>query len=418
MRQHRARRRSTQTRPDRRSHVLIVVQNLPVPLDRRVWLECRALHGAGFDVSVICPKGGDDTAARETIEGVRVYRYRPAPPVKGTPGYVLEFVYAWLRTAWLSWRVWRRQPFDAMQACNPPDTYWALALLFRFVGVRFVYDQHDLCPEVYMSRFDVETGLKVSLLRGLEWASYRTADHVIAVNGSYRDVATARGRVDPAGVTVVRSGPDPIRMRKGEPRPELRRGRERLGCYLGVMGPQDGVDLLVRAIDVYVHELGRTDCHFALLGFGDCLDELQALCTELELDDWITFTGRADDVMIDHYLSTADLGLDPDPLNPLNDVSTMNKVLEYMTYELPLVAFELRESKVSAGEAARFVEPNDVGAFAKAIAELLDNPGECARMGAIGRRRIEDELGWPHQAVRYVDVYRKLLGEPSEAAVA
>jgi glycosyltransferase involved in cell wall biosynthesis len=263
--------------------VLIVVQNLPVPLDRRVWLECRALHGAGFDVSVICPKGGDDTAARETIEGVRVYRYRPAPPVKGTPGYVLEFVYAWLRTAWLSWRVWRRQPFDAMQACNPPDTYWALALLFRFVGVRFVYDQHDLCPEVYMSRFDVETGLKVSLLRGLEWASYRTADHVIAVNGSYRDVATARGRVDPAGVTVVRSGPDPIRMRKGEPRPELRRGRERLGCYLGVMGPQDGVDLLVRAIDVYVHELGRTDCHFALLGFGDCLDELQALCTELEL---------------------------------------------------------------------------------------------------------------------------------------
>jgi glycosyltransferase involved in cell wall biosynthesis len=305
-----------------------------------------------------------------------------------------------------------------MQACNPPDTYWALALLFRFVGVRFVYDQHDLCPEVYMSRFDVETGLKVSLLRGLEWASYRTADHVIAVNGSYRDVATARGRVDPAGVTVVRSGPDPIRMRKGEPRPELRRGRERLGCYLGVMGPQDGVDLLVRAIDVYVHELGRTDCHFALLGFGDCLDELQALCTELELDDWITFTGRADDVMIDHYLSTADLGLDPDPLNPLNDVSTMNKVLEYMAYELPLVAFELRESKVSAGEAARFVEPNDVGAFAKAIAELLDNPGECARMGAIGRRRIEDELGWPHQAVRYVDVYRKLLGEPSEAAVA
>jgi glycosyltransferase involved in cell wall biosynthesis len=396
--------------------VLIIVQNLPVPLDRRVWMECRALRAAGFDVSVICPKGGEDSASYQMLEGVSIHRYRPAPPVKGTMGYLIEFVYAWVRTAIASLRIWRRRPFGAIQACNPPDTYWALALVYKLLGVRFVYDQHDLCPEVFMSRFDADEGAQLSVLRALEWAAYRTADRVISVNDSYRDIAVGRGKVAPSLVTVVRSGPDPSRMRRGAPRPELRRGRPRLACYLGVMGPQDGVDLLVRAIDVFVHELGRQDCHFALLGFGDCLEELRALSVELEVDHWITFTGRADDTMIGEYLSTADMGLDPDPLNPLNDVSTMNKVLEYMAFELPVVTFDLRETRVSAGDAAHYVEPNDVAAFAKAMAELLDNPEECLAMGTAGRGRIESELGWHEQADRYVGVYRELLGPPGTTA--
>jgi glycosyltransferase involved in cell wall biosynthesis len=393
--------------------VLIIVQNLPVPLDRRVWMECRSLRRAGFDVSVICPMGPDRVAFEE-LEGVRIHRYRPAPEAQGLAGYVVEFAYAWLRTLWLSLAVWRGRRFDAIQACNPPDTYWALALLYRPFGVRFVYDQHDLCPEVYESRFgDEGSGVQLGTMRAFEQAAYRTAHHVITVNESYRAIALGRGKRKPTGVTVVRSGPDPDRMRRGEPKPDLRHGRPDLACYLGVMGPQDGVDLLLQAIDVYVHELGRDDCHFALLGFGDCLRDLQAMAADLSLDEWVTFTGRADDAMITDYLSTATFGLDPDPLNPLNDVSTMNKVLEYMAFELPVVTFDLKETRVSAGEAARYVEPNDVGLFAKAMADLLDSPADERRcMGEIGRARIEDELGWHHQAARYVGVYENLLGAP------
>lgn len=400
-------RSSRRASPGGRAHVLIVVQNLPVPLDRRVWLECRGLRDAGFDVSVICPKGGEFTAGHEIREGVHIHRYRPAPQASGLAAYAFEFAYAWLRTAWLSLRVWRRRRFDVIQACNPPDTYWALALLYKLAGVEFVYDQHDLCPEVYQSRFDGRGALYTSL-RALEWATYRTADRVISVNESYRSVATGRGKVAPRHVTVVRSGPDPERMRRGEVDPTVRNGREHLACYLGVMGPQDGVDLLVRAIDVYVHDLGRDDCHFALLGFGDCLDDLKALARELGLDEWITFTGSADDEMIGRYLSAAAVGVDPDPSNPLNDVSTMNKVLEYMAFELPVLTFDLHETRVSAEDSARYVTPNDVHEMAKALADLLDDPERRAEMGRIGRERIETQLGWHHQAARYVDVYREL----------
>jgi glycosyltransferase involved in cell wall biosynthesis len=392
-----------------RGRVLIVVQNLPVPLDRRVWMECNSLVAAGFGVSVICPQGGPHDARHERLDGVDIHRYRPAPTARGALGYLYEFAYCWVATLWLALRIRRSERFDVIQACNPPDTYFALALLFRPFGVKFVYDQHDLCPEVYLSRFDRHTGLQLRLLRLLERATYRVADHVITVNGSYREVALGRSRLGSDDVTIVRSGPEPGRMVRGAAEPALRQGRTHLGCYLGVMGPQDGVDLLVRAIDVLVHKLGRDDCHFALLGFGDCFDDLQALTAELALQDWITFTGRADDTMIERYLSTAALGLDPDPKNPLNDISTMNKVLEYMAFELPVVTFDLTETRRSAAGAARYVTPNDHVEFARAIEELLDDPDRRHRMGAEGRRRIEDELGWHHQADRYVGVYERLL---------
>jgi glycosyltransferase involved in cell wall biosynthesis len=335
----------------RQRRVLIIVQNLPVPLDRRVWLEAQALVAAGVGVSVICPKGPGDPAFQE-LDGVRIYQYDPPPPADGALGYLREFLYCWLVTAALAVRVWLRDGFDAIQACNPPDTYWALALPFKALGVRFVFDQHDLCPEVYRSRFSRRGGLLLRALELLERASYRTADQVIATNESYRRIALSRGRRRPETVTVVRSGPNAARMRRGSARPDLKRGRPLLACYLGVMGPQDGVDLLLRAIAVLVHERGRRDCHVALLGFGDCLDELVLLAKELELEDHVSFPGRADNQMIAEYLSTADVGLSPDPRNPLNDLSTMNKTLEYMAYSLPVVAFDLTETRVSAGEAA------------------------------------------------------------------
>lgn len=381
--------------------MLIVVQNMPVPLDRRVWQECQALADAGFGVSVICPRG-EGQQPRQEIEGVWIYTYAPPPATSGVLSYFVEFAYCWLRTFVLSIRVRRERGFDVIQACNPPDTYFLLALLYRPFGTRFVYDQHDLCPEVYESRFGRRDGIALRAVRWCERMTYRTADHVIVTNESYRAIALERGQFDPSGVTVVRSGPDPDRMMRAEAQPELKAGRQFLCCWLGIMGPQDGVDLLLDSIATFVHVLGREDCHFALLGYGDCLEDLRVRSTELGLDPWVTFTGRAEPAMISAYFSTADVGLSADPLSPLNDVSTMNKTMEYMAYELPVVAYDLKETRVSAGRAAVYVEPNDVVAYAKGISDLLDSPAQRGEMGAIGRALIEGELAWQRQAPGYV----------------
>ena len=400
-------RRSRQGADHPRPRVLIIVQNLSVPMDRRVWQESTALVAAGFDVAVICPAAPSD-ASYEELEGVEIHRYRPPAARQGVAGYVVEFAYCWLATARLAIRCHRRRRLDVIQACNPPDTFWALALPFRALGVRFVYDQHDLCPEVFAVRFGTRHPLLQRGLRLLEWASYATADAVISTNESYQRVALERGRLDPHDVVVVRSGPHPDKMRRVEARPELRGDGRHLLVWLGIMGPQDGVDLLLRAMRVLVHDLERKDIRLAVLGFGDCLADLRALCADLGLDPWVAFTGPADGPMVAEYLSTADIGLCPDPKNPFNDVSTMNKVLEYMAHELPMVSFDLAETRVSAGEAAHFVDDGDLAGFARAVAALLDDPDRRAQMGQEGRARIEAELGWPAQAERYVALYRRV----------
>jgi glycosyltransferase involved in cell wall biosynthesis len=401
------------TRRGGSARVLIIVQNLPVPLDRRVWLECRSLVAAGYGVSVICPRA-EGAPAHHELEGVRIHTYPPVPPTDGLASYLREFAYCWVRSFLLALRVAVTERFDVIQACNPPDTYFALALPFKLLGKPFVFDQHDLCPEVYQSRFARSSGPLLAGVKLLERCTYAVADHVISTNESYRRVAIGRGGKSPDSVTVVRSGPDPLRMRRATPRPELRRGRKHLCCYLGVMGPQDGVDQLLQSLRVLVHDFGRHDCHFALLGFGDCLESLRRLCTELELDDWVSFPGRADDQMICDYLSTADIGLSPDPMNPLNDVSTMNKTMEYMAYSLPGVAYDLAETRVSAERSAVYVKPGDIKAYAQAISDLLDQPDRGEAMGRIGRFRVEQSLAWQHQAAAYVGIYDALLDRPRE----
>jgi glycosyltransferase involved in cell wall biosynthesis len=396
-------------------HVLIIVQNLPVPLDRRVWLECLALVDAGYDVSVICPKGPGDPGYAE-IDGVRIHKYAPPPDARGLLGYALEFGYCWLRTNVLARRIWRRDRFDAIQACNPPDTYWALARRYLRYGVRFVYDQHDLNPEVFRSRFGEPTGrvgrLQYRLLLWLERRTYDTARHVIATNESYQRIAIERGHKRPEDVTVVRSGPDTSVMRPIDGNPALRNGRTHLAVWLGIMGPQDGVEIVLEALDLLVHRMGREDLQVALLGFGDCYDDLVATAARLGLTDYVTFTGRADLKLISEYLSSADIAFSPDPLNPLNDVSTMNKTMEYLSYALPVVAFDLTETRVSGGDAACYVEPNDVNAYAKVVAELLDDPDRRVRMAVAARRRAETELDWAPQRRRYVGVYDRIFAVP------
>ncbi|MFZ2116786.1 MAG: glycosyltransferase, partial [Pseudonocardiaceae bacterium] len=271
-----------------RQHVLIIVQNLPVPLDRRVWMECQALRESDYAVSVICPKGPGDPRY-EVIDDVHLYKYRPAPPASGVLGYLVEFVYCWLRTAVLSVSVNRRQSIAVIQACNPPDTYWALARLWRWASVgrvTFVFDHHDLNPEVYLSRFgEPTTVLNRLLLEALQWLerrTFRTAAHVISTNESYRRVAVGRGGVEPCRTTVVRSGPDVERMRPIHPIPQLRNGRDHLLVYLGIMGPQDGVDLVIRITAILAHRMGH-DVHTALLGFGDSFDDLVELTRQLDV---------------------------------------------------------------------------------------------------------------------------------------
>jgi glycosyltransferase involved in cell wall biosynthesis len=390
--------------------VLIIVQNLPVPSDRRVWLECQALVAAGHEVSVICPKApGDPTY--EVLDGVHLYKYAPAPPTEGVVSFVYEFAYCWLRTLLLSLRVLRRPGFDVIQTCNPPDTYFALAALYRLAGKRFVFDQHDLCPETYESRFEQPSRLLLGILRRFERLTYRLADHVIATNESYRAVAIERGDVRPDRVTVVRTGPDDAIMQPGLPDPDLRRGRDHLAVYLGVMGPQDGVDVAIDSIDAYVHQLGRHDCHFALLGSGDCWEELRQRVTELELDEYVTMPGRVSDDVVFAHFSTADVGLSPDPHSPLNDVSTMNKTMEYLAFGVPVVAFDLPETMVSGGDAAVYVTDGEPTSYAAAIAGLLDDPHRRRVMAIEGRQRVEDVLAWRHQAPAYVGVYAALAGD-------
>jgi glycosyltransferase involved in cell wall biosynthesis len=398
----------------RKTHVLIIVQNLPVPLDRRVWLECLALVANGYDVSVICPKGPADPA-RQTIDGVNIYKYRPAPRAEGLLGYALEFVYSWLRTAVLSVEVWRRNRFEIMQACNPPDTYWLLARLWRCRGVKFVFDQHDLNPELFLSRFGEPTSLGARLqyngLRWLERNTYAVADHVISTNESYKAIAMQRGNRVADDITVVRSGPDTREMRPVYPKSEVDpETRPYELAYIGIMGPQDGVDLILDVMAELVQNRGRDDVHATLMGFGDCLEELRRECTERGLDHVVTFTGRADKAMIAEHLSAADLGLCPDRKTPLNDLSTMNKTMEYMAYALPSVAFDLLETRVSGGDSAVYVPSGDALAFADAVEKLLDNPEERLSLALKARARVSAELDWRPQANAYVDVFHRLSG--------
>ncbi|MDQ1723516.1 MAG: hypothetical protein QOG52_544 [Frankiaceae bacterium] len=317
--------------------VLIIVQNLPVPLDRRVWQESLALRAAGYGVSVICPRAPDGPRFH-VIDGVRIHTYKPPPETSGVLSFGYEFAYCWIRTFLLSLWIAATEGFDVVQACNPPDTYWLLGGFYRLLGKKFVFDQHDLNPEVYESRFGKKGPLHV-VLKVIERLTYLAANHVVVTNESYKKVALRRGKLSETGVTVVRNAPNKGNLYRVPDRPELRRGRTHLAAYLGIMGPQDNVDDLVRAIGIYVHDLGRTDCSFALLGFGDALEGLKKLSTDLGLDDWIAFTGKADDVMIRDYLSTAAVGLAPDLSSPLNDVSTMCKTLEYMAFALPVLSY-------------------------------------------------------------------------------
>jgi len=389
--------------------VLILVENLSVPFDRRVWQESRALTEAGYDVTVICPRGTTrDVEAHVEIEGVHIHRYPLTAATGGPAGYVKEYGTALWHSFRLARRLSKQGRFDVIHACNPPDLLFLVALPFKLRGTRFLFDHHDLVPELFESRFGGRGPLRtVSAI--LERLTFALADTVISTNESYREVAIRRGRMKPERVHVVRSAPDLARFVRVPEDPELRRGKRFLACYLGVMGPQDGVDYALRALASMRDELGRDDVHATFIGSGDAFDDLVALSRELGLEDVVEFTGRVPDATVHAYLSTADVCLAPDPRNPLNDVSTMNKIVEYMAMSRPIVSFDLREARVSAGDAAVYATPNDEREFARLIGELLDDPERRARMGALGRQRVEESLSWSTSRERLLEAYADVL---------
>ncbi len=388
------------------------MQNLPVPLDRRVWLEATTLADAGYVVTVICPKGrgGKYVVSRETIEDIEIFRYPAPPDADSLFGYVFEFAYCWLMTAMLSVRAALSRGFDIIHACNPPETYFALALAYRPAGKRFLFDHHDLSPEMYLAKGGKRGGVLHRALLFLERLTFRAADVVIATNESHREVAIRRGRVDADRIFVVRSGPDLDRLRQVPEEPELRGGRRHLVCYLGEMCPQDGVDLLLEAAKVFVDEMGRSDTKFVVIGGGPALPDLKRMKSALGLDEHVEFTGRISDEDLCRYLSTADVCVDPDPFTEWSNQSTMNKVVEYMAFERPIVAFNLKENRFSAGDAAVYATPNDVREFAKLIDTLLDDEPRRREMGRSGRKRVVEELSWKHSQPRLLAAYTRITG--------
>ncbi|PPS91313.1 glycosyltransferase family 4 protein [Streptomyces sp. MH60] len=396
-------------RPGRRA--LILVENLSVPFDRRVWQECTTLRDAGWDVHVICPTGTKrDTEREAVVDGVRIHRYPLRAATGGPAGYLREYGAA----LWHTFRLARRVgPVHVVHACNPPDLLFLPALWLKRRGARFVFDQHDLIPELYLSRFGRGKDLLYRAVCALERMTYRAADIVLATNESYQDVAIRRGGRRPEDVFVVRSAPATERFQPVPAEPDLKRGKPHLLCYLGVMGPQDGVDYALRALAKLRDEVGRTDWHAVFVGSGDAFDAMVELSRSLGLGEQVRFTGRIPDADLVRYLSTADVCLSPDPRNPLNDVSTMNKVLEYMAMGRPIVSFDLREARVSAGDAALYAPANDEGEFARLVARLLDDPDERARMGKIGQERVNGQLSWRNSQTALLAAYAAACRTPA-----
>jgi glycosyltransferase involved in cell wall biosynthesis len=395
--------------------VLIIVQNLPVPFDRRVWQEATALASNGYQVSVICPAARGYTARYECLQGIHIYRHPLPLEARGAWGYVVEYASSLYWELVLSLKVLRRHGFDAIHACNPPDNIFLIGALYKAIaGKRFLFDHHDINPELYQAKFG-RRDLLYRLVCLSERLTFLAADVSIATNESYRQIALERGRMAPERVFVVRSGPSLERLKILPPVPQLRRGRKYLVGYVGVMGAQEGIPYLLEAARHIVRDLGREDVQFMLAGGGPALEEMRRQTSQMALDPYVEFLGRVPDETLLEVLNTADVCVNCDEVNPMNDKSTMNKIMEYMALAKPIVQFELTEGRFSAREASLYARPNDARDFAQKIVTLLDDPERRERMGRFGRQRVERTLAWEYEAPKLLAAYDALFGSPARA---
>ncbi len=406
-----SRRKANRQRKQR--SVLFLVENCSVPFDRRVWQEARTLRDAGYNVCIVSPREPGQRA-REILDGIEVYRHPALPDASGPLGYALEYSMAIFWETLFVWRVFFRLGFDVVHVSNPPDILFLVGGLFKVIfSKKLVFDHHDICPELYEAKFG-RKGLSFWVLSQLERWSIKAADTVISTNESYRRIAIERGGKDPSRVFVVRNGPDLERLRPLAPIPALKHGGSYLVGYVGVIGVQEGLHHLIRAAAFIVHDCGRSDIHFAIIGSGPDLNNNRRLAQSLDVDHYFTFTGRVSDQVLLEYLNTADLCVGPDDYNSLNDKSTMIKIMEYMALGKPIVQFALTEGRITAGDASLYARPNDYIDFARKILKLLDDPVRRAAMGQYGRSRVERALAWSHQAPMLLAAYDALWPESAD----
>ncbi len=394
-------------------HFLLIVENNSVPLDARVWKEACSLRDAGAKVSAISPVMRENNARFEEVDGIEIHRYKSSFSDGTVVGYLREYIVAFLKTTALLHKVLAHGPrLRVVHVANPPDIFWILSVYLRLWGVKFIFDEHDLTPEAYLSRFnhrESETGIMYKILVRMEKLSYLLSDAIISTNESYKDKAISVNSSYAKKTFVVRNGPDTRSFVPTVSHPEYKKGRTYLAAYMGIMAVQDGVDYIVRAVDLLIKEKKFSDFIVYIIGTGDEWDNLRRMSEQLCLNDYIIFTGFIPRATTLEILSTADVCLSPDPLNPLNDQSTMNKVMEYMALGKPMVSFGLKEARFSAGESAYYVTNNDADAFADGMLYLFEHPDVCQRMGVMGRKRIDDVLSWQIQAEHLLEVYRFVL---------
>jgi glycosyltransferase involved in cell wall biosynthesis len=394
--------------PQKAYRILVIVESLPLGVDQRLKKQVQSLLDAGYHVSVICRRSTENDPYRD-LPGLRLIEHPSPPHLSGKVGFLVEYSVSWAMAAALTAVAFCRFGFDAIQVCCPPDIYFPLAVPLKLLGRRFVVDQRDLSPEVFADRYGRDAGLVLTVLRKLERMSYRTADHVICVNESLKRVIVERGGKEDGQVSVVGNGPILASLPAMADSPARQNGRL-VCCWLGVMGPQDHVDVVLRVAHDLIHRRGRRDCHFVLVGAGESLPRLRELSSELELDDWVTFTGWVDDDEVNNHLAEAAIGIDTN----LQEEVTPVKGMLYMAFHLPFAAFDLPETRSLAEDAGVYAVPGDPQDLADRVAELLDDPERRRRLGEVGRQRVERYFSWEHQRERYLAVFERMLAGNGE----
>jgi glycosyltransferase involved in cell wall biosynthesis len=392
--------------------ILIIVENLPVPFDMRVWKEATSLHEAGYSVTVLSPRGKGYQKGYEVLDGVHVYRH-PLPAEGNSPlGYVREYASALFWEFLYAWWIYLRRGFDVIQGCNPPDDIFLIALPFKLFGVKYIFDHHDANPELYLSKYG-KRGMFYRIQVWLEKLTYRVSDVVMATNASYRELAISRGGLNPEDVFVVRNGPALQTFKAVPVNPALRRGKKYLIGYVGTMSIQEGLDILLD-VALHIKNLGRSDIHFTCVGGGPGLSSLRQMVQDKDLSDMVNFTGRIPEQQLLEILSTSDVCVNPDKPCEMNNISTMIKIMEYMALGKPIVQFDLEEGRFSAQDAALYADPEDqVPDFADKILWLLDHPAERERMGEFGLRRVASELAWEYSVEHLLAAYDRVFNKGS-----
>ncbi|MDO4960877.1 MAG: glycosyltransferase family 4 protein [Eubacteriales bacterium] len=389
----------------RERKILIIVENLPVPFDTRVWQEASTLAANGYTVSVICPKGKGYTDEYEYLNGVRIYRHDMPEEGNGFMGYVREYSCALREELRLAKKIYKEVGFDVIHGCNPPDDIFLVARHFKKYGVRYVFDHHDICPELFEAKFGKAGGLLYYSQVFLERLTYKNCVFAFVTNESYRKIAIERDKMNPKNVVILRSGPKLERLRIIDPVPEIKRGYKYMVGYLGVIGQQEGIQYVLGAAK-YIKE-HENNVFWGIVGGGPALEDMKKLAHDMGLDDCVEFTGRAPDQQMLEYLNTADVCVNCDEYNAMNDKSTMNKILEYMALAKPIVQFDLTEGRYSAQEASLYAKNNDSEDMALKITELLNDPEKRKAMGEYGRNRIINELSWDHTSKAMLKAYDK-----------